>query len=83
MPINFDQLMAKTIRAPYVPNVKDELDLKHISPSFYKEPFNPGKDNTWRTVRLVLASLVPENLATTRREHDFEQFTFTAEPTIR
>jgi hypothetical protein len=83
MPINFDHLLAKSIRAPYIPNIKDELDVKHISNTFTKEPFNPGKVVKHTIVTICSESLVPSNLATTRKEHDFVGFTFTENPNIR
>lgn len=40
--IDFEKLLRKEIRAPFIPKIKDELDISHIDKEFTSVQPNPG-----------------------------------------
>ncbi|KAJ1370605.1 Serine/threonine-protein kinase Sgk1 [Parelaphostrongylus tenuis] len=62
-PIDWEKLLRREIKAPFVPKIESETDVRNIAEDFVKIKINP-------------ASLVPPNLASTQRDHDFMNFTY-------
>ncbi|KAE9412816.1 hypothetical protein Angca_003804, partial [Angiostrongylus cantonensis] len=62
-PIDWEKLLRREIKAPFVPKIESETDVRNIAEDFVKIKINP-------------ASLVPQNLASTHRDHDFMNFTY-------
>uniref|UniRef100_A0A1I7XMI4 Serine/threonine-protein kinase Sgk1 n=1 Tax=Heterorhabditis bacteriophora TaxID=37862 RepID=A0A1I7XMI4_HETBA len=63
MPIDWEKLLRREVKAPFIPRIESDSDVRHISKDFTETKFNP-------------ASLAPQNMASTHRDHDFENFTF-------
>ncbi|EPB76774.1 kinase domain protein [Ancylostoma ceylanicum] len=61
--IDWDKLLRREIKAPFVPRIESETDVRNIAEDFVKIKINP-------------ASLAPQNLAMTQRDHDFVDFTY-------
>ncbi|KHJ95796.1 kinase domain protein [Oesophagostomum dentatum] len=77
--IDWEKLLKREIKAPFVPQVKDERDVRNIAEDFVKIKINPGKrsEAALRVCHLVFfTSLAPTNLAMTQRDHDFVNFTY-------
>ncbi|CAJ0957251.1 unnamed protein product, partial [Mesorhabditis belari] len=64
LPIEWNKLLAREIKAPFIPKVKDEIDFSQFSREFTDSKFNP-------------ASLAPESLGQTmHHDKEFANFTF-------
>ncbi|CAJ0608934.1 unnamed protein product [Cylicocyclus nassatus] len=63
LPIDWDKLLRREVRAPFIPYVENDMDVRNISKEFVKLKVNP-------------ASLIPQNTATTHYDHDFAGFTY-------
>ncbi|WKY15943.1 hypothetical protein Q1695_000986 [Nippostrongylus brasiliensis] len=61
--IDWDKLLRREIKAPFIPRIESETDVRNIAEDFVKIKINP-------------ASLIPQNLASTHRDHDFMNFTY-------
>ncbi|KAK6766168.1 hypothetical protein RB195_025831 [Necator americanus] len=61
--IDWEKLLRREIKAPFIPRIESETDVRNIAEDFVKIKINP-------------ASLVPQNLAMTHRDHDFADFTY-------
>lgn len=68
-PIDWEKLLRREIKAPFVPRIESETDVRNIAEDFVKIKINP-------------ASLVPQNLASTHRDHDFTNFTYVQNKTM-
>ncbi|PIO75592.1 protein kinase domain protein [Teladorsagia circumcincta] len=62
-PVDWEKLLRREIKAPFVPRIESETDVRNIAEDFVKIKINP-------------ASLAPQNLASTHRDHDFVNFTY-------
>ncbi|KAK6033670.1 kinase domain protein [Ostertagia ostertagi] len=62
-PVDWEKLLRREIKAPFVPRIESETDVRNIAEDFVKIKINP-------------ASLAPQNLASTHRDHDFMNFTY-------
>ncbi|CAI4229384.1 unnamed protein product [Auanema sp. JU1783] len=60
--VDFDKLLLREIKAPFIPKIKNDQDLSHISKEFVMDKFNP-------------ASLVPTNPSLANRD-EFMGFTY-------
>ncbi|CAP34085.3 Protein CBR-SGK-1 [Caenorhabditis briggsae] len=63
LPVDWDKLLNRELKAPFIPKVKNAMDISNISKEFVEIQIDP-------------ASLAPQQLAVTHRDHDFENFTF-------
>lgn len=61
--IDFEKLLRKEIRAPFIPKIKDELDISHIDKEFTSVQPNPG-------------SLIPSMTFGTHHDNDFLGFSY-------
>nr|WOA00644.1 serum-glucocorticoid-inducible kinase [Haemonchus contortus] len=62
-PIDWEKLLRHEIKAPFIPHIDNETDVRNIAEDFVKIKINP-------------ASLAPQNLASTHQDHDFVNFTY-------
>ncbi|KHJ84466.1 protein kinase domain protein [Oesophagostomum dentatum] len=62
LPVNWDKLLRRQVRAPFIPRIESEIDLRNISEDFVKMKINP-------------ASLIPQNVTSTY-DKDFAGFTY-------
>ncbi|KAK6766169.1 hypothetical protein RB195_025834 [Necator americanus] len=63
LPIDWDKLLRREVRAPFIPRIENDTDVHNISEDFVKMKINP-------------ASLIPQNMSSTYRDHDFPGFTY-------
>ncbi|CAJ0608951.1 unnamed protein product [Cylicocyclus nassatus] len=61
--IDWAKLMRREIKAPFIPRIESETDVRNIAEDFVKIKINPE-------------SLDPRNVAITQRDHDFVDFTY-------
>nr|QWX95814.1 SGK-related kinase [Strongyloides stercoralis] len=67
MPIDWDKLLEREIKAPYIPKLKDEYDVSNI-------------DTEFTSISPNISSLIPQGcLAQSCKDLDFINFTFTEE----
>ncbi|CAJ0582111.1 unnamed protein product, partial [Mesorhabditis spiculigera] len=63
LPIEWDKLLAREVRAPFVPRVKSDSDWANFAPEFTQQPFNVG-------------SLAPQSHGQPHLDRDFVDFTY-------
>ncbi|CAI5455164.1 unnamed protein product [Caenorhabditis angaria] len=63
LPVDWDRLLNRELKAPFIPKVKNQMDVSQISKEFVDIQIDPS-------------SLAPQHIASTMRDHDFENFTF-------
>lgn len=42
LPIDWDKLLQREVRAPFIPRIENDMDVRNISDDFVKMKINPG-----------------------------------------
>lgn len=77
--IEWDKLLRRDVKAPFIPRVKDAMDISYIDREFTELPPSGMYqlfDFCHAYGNFISGSLIPSNSLMTAADHDFKGFTF-------